>query len=202
MEDNDGDSDEGESRTRIVTKKSKTSRDAFSTKKQGGKVKAVSNGNGVVGGNSKGKGKETSAEVGNVDEGVTVSVTDNEEAGVKMREKKEDSSESSSARYNPFKLSSASSNSAELLNGSAHMQPLFSGSSVTNTTANLATLSDKPVVNTPPTEEQEERTRTGMTPPPGLHGKDRKRWRKKMKKQLAAGQSQSSKPDESDTGST
>jgi hypothetical protein len=202
MEDNDGDSDEGESRTRIVTKKSKTSRDAFSTKKQGGKVKAVSNGNGVIGGNSKGKGKETSAEVGNVDEGVTVSVTDNEEAGVKMREKKEDLSESSSARYNPFKLSSTTSNSAELLNGSAQIQPLFSGSSVTTTNANLETLSDKAVVNTPPTEEQEERTRTGMTPPRDLHGKDRKRWRKKMKKQLAAGQSQSSKPDESDAGST
>jgi hypothetical protein len=174
-EDHDDDDDEEESRTRVVSKKNKLSRDVFSTKKQNAKVKTKLNGvagvkepksNGVAGV----KGKEQD------DEGTPTPPPKQPETA-------------SISSYNPFKLPTDSSSTQTFSSPLPGMQTIFS--SQPSPPKPLA-----PQVAAPPSlPPSSPRQRTGMTPPPELHGKERKRWRKKMKKANASASANTAEPE-------
>jgi len=161
----DDESDEEESRTRVVSKKSKLSRDVFSTKKQNAKVKTKPNG--VAG------AKQSNS---NGVAGVNGKEQDDGETSTLPPKHPEPASISS---YNPFKLPTDSSSTQAFSSPLPGMQTIFS--SQPSPPKLLAPQAAAPP-SLPPSPP---RQRTGTTPPPELHGKERKRWRKKMKKATA-----------------
>jgi hypothetical protein len=186
----DNDDDEEESRTRVVTKKSKLSRDAFATKKQTGKVKAKP----VSQLPMNGKVKQTAEGEGTSGKAMKLSndlnATETAPSTSKSESNPEPRSElpSTPTHHNPFKLSSTQSSSTQFSTLQPGINNIFS--TIPSETPTIPTTPTSKTANqnpsTPITPANDpSRERTGMTPPPDLHGKERKRWRKKMKKMQA-----------------
>jgi hypothetical protein len=187
----DNDDDEEESRTRVVTKKSKLSRDAFATKKQSGKVKVKP----VVQLQTNGKVKQVA------DEEQSRTTTKMLSGGLQTSKTAAPSTSKSGptsepqaelastpTHHNPFKLSSMQSSSDPFSTLQPGINNIFS--TIPSETPTIPTTPTSKTANqnpsTPLTPANDpSRERTGMTPPPDLHGKERKRWRKKMKKMQA-----------------
>ncbi|KAH8080123.1 hypothetical protein HD553DRAFT_345033 [Filobasidium floriforme] len=186
----DDDDDEEESRTRVVTKKSKLSRDAFATKKQTGKVKAKPVAplpmNGKVkqtaeGGGTSGKAMKLSNDLNTSETAPSTSKSEfNPESRFELP--------STPTHHNPFKLSYTQTPSTPFSMLQPGINNIFS--TIPSETPRIPTTPTSKTANqnpsTPLTPANDPaRERTGMTPPPDLHGKERKRWRKKMKKMQA-----------------
>ena len=158
----------------MVSKKSKLSRDVFSTKKQNAKVKAKPNGiagvkeskpNGTVGVNG----------VNGVNVTKTLQREEQDNEGIPTLPPKQPESASTTS-YNPFKLPTDSSSTKSFSTPLPGMQTIFSSQPSPPGPAPIQAAALPSLPPSPP------RQRSGMTPPPELHGKERKRWRKKMKK--------------------
>ena len=186
----DNDDDEEESRTRVVTKKSKLSRDAFATKKQTGKVKAKPIIQLPMNGKVKQmtKGEEDSGKAMNLSNGLNASETAPSISKSESYPEPRSELPSTPTHHNPFKLSSTQSSSTEFSILQPGINNIFS--TIPSETPTIPTTPTSKTANqnpsTPLTPANDpSRERTGMTPPPDLHGKERKRWRKKMKKMQA-----------------
>lgn len=188
--DEDEDDDEEESRTRVVTKKSKLSRDAFATKKQTGKVKAKP----VVQLPMNGKVKQTTEGEGTSGTAIKSSNDLNTSETAPSISKSESNPEpqsdllSTPTHHNPFKLSSTQASSTPFSTLQPGINNIFS--TIPSETPTIPTTPTSKTTNQNPSipithTNDPARERTGMTPPPDLHGKERKRWRKKMKKMQA-----------------
>jgi hypothetical protein len=186
----DNDDDEEESRTRVVTKKSKLSRDAFATKKQTGKVKAKP----IIQLPMNGKVKQTAEGEGTSGKAMKLSNDLNTSETAPSTSKSESNPEprselpSTPTHHNPFKLSSTQSSATQFSTLQPGINNIFS--TIPSETASIPTTPTSKTTHqnpsTPLTPANDpSRERTGMTPPPDLHGKERKRWRKKMKKMQA-----------------
>jgi hypothetical protein len=187
----DDDDDEEESRTRVVTKKSKLSRDAFATKKQTGKVKAKP----VAPLPMNGKVKQTAEGEGTSGKAMKLSNDLNTSETAPSTSKSESNPESrfelpsTPTHHNPFKLSYTQAPSTPFSTLQPGINNIFSTiasetATIPTTTPTSKTTHQNPSTSLTPANDPA-RERTGMTPPPDLHGKERKRWRKKMKKMQA-----------------
>lgn len=160
----------------MVAKKSKTTRDAFSTKKSG-KVKTQSK----LAGQTNGKGKMPVAEGDVASISTPANTNDDDHVVLEAPPTPSKGEPQSALSYNPFKIPSTPFSSSQ-----TGIKDIFSPlPTPTSSAPQLDTLNPQPpaspTTQAPPSDDPA-RTRTGMTPPPGLHGKERKRWRKKMKK--------------------
>ena len=170
----DDDENEEESRTRVVAKKNKLSRDAFSTKKQTGKVKAK------LSAQTSAKDKILVSEKDSTSIPKSLDGPAMESLSPSPSTAKPDSqTEPIVTSFNPFKIPASVSPTTPFSTLQPGINNIFSSQS---TDTPITPLADTPKSAVPPAAAEPARERTGMTPPPELHGKERKRWRKKMKK--------------------